>query len=116
MYLGAYTVIFGHWLCALCSTSVKFDSLCILQRDRPDWEVETSCMHGIHGNAFLVIAASLWPAPSNGIFSARPRTARFEIHWAGNVYHISAKQRVERDAWQLRRGDDRRGMPLHSRA
>lgn len=51
-------------------------------------------MHLIYGSAYLVIAATLSPSPSFGIFATRPPTAHFELDCAGKIYKIGVRERI----------------------
>lgn len=48
------------------------DSLCIIQGDTTDWEIESSRMGGIYRNAYLTIAASRAAGDSEGFLKPRP--------------------------------------------
>ncbi|PMD47126.1 hypothetical protein L207DRAFT_575925 [Hyaloscypha variabilis F] len=54
------------------SLSVRYlwiDSLCIIQDDEHDWEIESSRMASVHENAYLVISAARASDGSKGCFS-----------------------------------------------
>ena len=48
------------------------DSLCIIQRDSRDWEIESSRMGGIYRDAYLTIAASSASGDEEGFLKPRP--------------------------------------------
>ena len=57
-------------LCLLETLNIKFlwiDSLCIIQDDQSDWEVESSLMAEIYSNVKLTIVA---PDPGTGAEAA----------------------------------------------
>ncbi|KAE8315911.1 heterokaryon incompatibility protein-domain-containing protein [Aspergillus transmontanensis] len=67
------------------------DAVCIIQHDKEDWEREACKMHSIYRNAYLVIAATSAPSPSNGIFSHRPLPVEFEV----TMRHTNVKCQFE---------------------
>lgn len=48
------------------------DSLCIIQGDTRDWEIESSKMGGVYRNAYLTIAASNASGDEEGFLKSRP--------------------------------------------
>ena len=50
------------------------DSLCIIQDDRMDWEVESAKMSSIYNHAYLVVAASCAANAEAGFLHPRPIT------------------------------------------
>lgn len=56
---------------------IWIDSLCIVQDDRYDWEIESATMAAVYQNAYLTIAASLAADGSGGCFSRREIPTRF---------------------------------------
>ena len=73
-------------------------------------------MHLIYGNAYLVIAATLSPSPSSGIFITRPPTVHFDFDCVGKTFKISVKERVDHHMWISREHNSFRTFPLHNRA
>lgn len=49
------------------------DSLCIIQRDKADWDMESSRMGDVYRNAYLVVAASNAADDSEGFLKIRPK-------------------------------------------
>ncbi|KAH7116957.1 heterokaryon incompatibility protein-domain-containing protein [Dendryphion nanum] len=66
------------------------DSLCILQDNKKDWEVESSKMCDIYGNAELVLAASLASDDNEGFLNSRgtPTLGPFPSKLCGNKENI----------------------------
>ncbi len=60
---------------------IWIDSLCIVQDDKHDWEVESATMAAVYENSYLTIAASLAADGSGGCFSIREITT----HLAGSL-------------------------------
>ncbi|KAH8813288.1 heterokaryon incompatibility protein-domain-containing protein [Xylogone sp. PMI_703] len=52
------------------------DSLCIIQKDTKDWEVESSKMANVYENAYLTLAATASNNGSEGCFSAKRKLAK----------------------------------------
>jgi hypothetical protein len=50
---------------------IWIDSLCIIQDDREDWEIESAKMGSVYSNAFLTIAASSAPNSQAGFLGTR---------------------------------------------
>ncbi|PKS12654.1 hypothetical protein jhhlp_000862 [Lomentospora prolificans] len=48
------------------------DSLCIIQEDAEDWDLECSRMADVYGNAYLSISAAGAASSNEGCFAARP--------------------------------------------
>jgi hypothetical protein len=59
------------------------DSLCIIQDDREDWELEAMKMGSVYGNAYLVLAATA--AADGDIGCIFPRPISQEVRAAGHI-------------------------------
>ncbi|KAM0816062.1 putative heterokaryon incompatibility protein [Seiridium cardinale] len=97
------------------------DAICIIQRDKLDWEAESCRMHHIYGNAYLVIAATENSSPGDGIFASRPPVGNFEFNHLGKSYQLSVMEHVDHSPWrQYKRTVDTQPIPrqpsLHTRA
>ncbi|KAK9420684.1 putative heterokaryon incompatibility protein [Seiridium unicorne] len=97
------------------------DAICIIERDKLDREAESCRMHHIHGNAYLVIAATENSSPGDGIFASRPPVGNFEFDHLGKSYQLSVMEHVDHSPWrQYKRTVDTQPIPrqpsLHTRA
>ena len=73
------------------------DSLCILQDDRKDWEIEAAQMGNVYRNADLVLAATSSIGDEHGFLDFRKISlgdhestvlSTFPVTWLGNTYNI----------------------------
>ena len=87
------------------------DSLCIIQDDNRDWQMEGLRMNEIYGNAYLTIAASGSGGPDKGLFSESPhhRLRDFSFTLSGEHFVMKVRRKVQHfnsvDAFPLlRRG------------
>ncbi|KAK9791698.1 putative Heterokaryon incompatibility domain-containing protein [Seiridium cardinale] len=88
------------------------DAICIIQRDKLDWEAESCRMHHIYGNAYLVIAATENSSPGDGIFASRPPVGNFEFNHLGKSYQLSVMEHVDHSPWrQYKRTVDTQPIP-----
>ncbi|KAF1847959.1 HET-domain-containing protein [Cucurbitaria berberidis CBS 394.84] len=95
---------------------IWIDSLCILQDNQKDWEVESSKMADIYQHAILTLAATTSSASSQGTYSRNPRIAKHtEIILQGGVagYRIGVRERVRH--WNRKTANDEKQFPLLSR-
>ena len=68
------------------------DSLCIIQDDGADWEVESAKMAGIYRNAYLTIAATSSADSTGGCFSSTTPDLCFSIDRGdGSSYVVGAR-------------------------
>jgi hypothetical protein len=74
---------------------IWIDSLCILQDDYRDWEVESAKMASVYRNGHLTIAATNSPNGHGGLFS---RTQDFEVSGKtpdGEDYFLYFRERID---------------------
>lgn len=57
---------------------IWIDSLCIIQDDGDDWEIEAANMGAIYEQSLLTISASIASSPTHGIFAHRQPTHEIE--------------------------------------
>jgi hypothetical protein len=55
---------------------VWIDALCIIQKDKEDWDAESKCMANIYRQALLTVGAASAADPDQDVFSAARRTLR----------------------------------------
>lgn len=89
------------------------DSLCIIQDDKTDWEIESSKMSSIYANAYLTIAASSAECDQSGFLGPRryattplwfnnrtPVHVRRDIHWDSKIDPFTnSKSNLHWRAW-----------------
>ncbi|KAI1733598.1 heterokaryon incompatibility protein-domain-containing protein [Xylaria scruposa] len=74
---------------------IWIDSLCIVQDDPADWELESAKMASIYHNAYLTIAATKSSSGAGGLFS---KTPDFEVAGttpAGEGYCLVFRERID---------------------
>ncbi|KAF2116879.1 heterokaryon incompatibility protein-domain-containing protein [Lophiotrema nucula] len=80
---------------ALGITYLWIDSLCIIQDNRVDWEVESGLMKDVYENATVVIAAMSSPSDDNGFLLERPENFLQQMN-IGTLEHPSIVQVARR--------------------
>lgn len=90
---------------------VWIDSLCIIQGDKQDWEIEAAKMASIYNSAYLVVAATASPDGSGGcLFDRKPHItingttstgALFEIHGRETASHEIFGWDVDKDLQRI---------------
>ena len=73
---------FSHAIAATRKLGVGYlwiDSLCIIQDDRGDWELESAQMHQVYQNALCNLAATSSSDGQGGLFFDRPRITRGQV-------------------------------------
>lgn len=74
---------------------IWIDSLCIVQDDLGDWEVEASKMMSVYSNAYLTIAATHSPNGAGGLFRDTPD---YEVEGStpsGERYHVFFRRKID---------------------
>ncbi|KAL1615833.1 hypothetical protein SLS56_011675 [Neofusicoccum ribis] len=93
---------------------VWIDSLCIIQDDSKDWEIESANMGNIYESAYVTLAATAAPDGSSGFHA--PRQPPQSLNLRGTRHQIFAALQPPHDSFTRRRHADPRKMPLLSRA
>jgi hypothetical protein len=78
------------------------DSLCIVQDDRSDWEVESKKMGDIYFNSFLNLAATHSPNSQGGLFSSRWLDVALDID--DSALEPRKKMRIPIEPWEILAG------------
>ncbi|KAI0546150.1 heterokaryon incompatibility protein-domain-containing protein [Xylaria curta] len=76
---------------------ILIDSLCIVQDDAADWELESAQMASIYYNAYLTIAATKSSSGAGGLFS---RTPDFKVSGttpAGEDYYLVFREKIDHE-------------------
>ncbi|KAF4122553.1 Heterokaryon incompatibility protein (HET) [Geosmithia morbida] len=77
------------------------DSLCIIQDDSHDWEVEAANMASIYNGAYLVVAASAMPDGSGGcLFDRPPETIIDGTSASGEAFRIYGRRPIDHDVFE----------------
>jgi hypothetical protein len=80
---------------------IWIDSLCIIQDNTNDWEVESSRMGDIYQNAYLTLAATAASNDSEGYFSVQGKQAQeFRLHPKNRDGSIMVREKIQH--WQTR--------------
>jgi len=77
------------------------DSLCIVQDDRADWELEAAKMGSIYENAFITLAAAGAADDDGGLFFETPKLRFNGITPSGEIWHAEAFHVIEHNKWTL---------------
>ena len=81
------------------------DSLCIVQGDAKDWEIESANMEAVYSQAYLVIAATAAPNGSHGCCFNRPRSHTIEIVDSNSFKHtLCVRETIDGDHFSKRKG------------
>jgi hypothetical protein len=85
---------------------IWIDSLCIIQGDKEDWEIESSRMGGIYRDATLTISAANATADSEGFLKPRPfthSTVKITSPWgqSAEVYLRANEPNRFSEVWNL---------------
>jgi hypothetical protein len=92
------------------------DSLCILQGDKLDWEIEASLMERVYSQAYLVIAATAASSGSIGCCFDRQSSHRLAIVDSNNLTHsVCVRDSIVGDHFKRQDGSID-SAPLLSRA
>lgn len=93
---------------------IWIDSLCIIQDDREDWEIEAAKMGDVYENAYVTLAGTASPDGATGFNIPRPPPQSFQLR--GTQHRIFVAVQPSHDSFTRRRQADPREMPLLSRA
>lgn len=74
---------------------IWIDSLCIIQGDKEDWEVESAKMASVYGDAYLVIFATVATNGSHGCSLGRPRSHEVSVtDTNGHLHTLFVRERL----------------------
>lgn len=77
------------------------DSLCIIQENAKDWEVESSRMADVYQNAYLTLAATAASNGSEGCFSVKRKSVKeVQLHLKNGDCSIMVREKVKH--WRAR--------------
>ncbi|KAK7427782.1 hypothetical protein QQZ08_005720 [Neonectria magnoliae] len=74
---------------------IWIDSLCIIQDDLRDWEVESAKMSAIYSNSYLTIAATKSPNGSGGLYTETPDFQVSGKTPQGEAYRVFFRERID---------------------
>ncbi|KAF9872326.1 het domain-containing protein [Colletotrichum karsti] len=74
---------------------IWIDSLCIIQNDRRDWEVEAARMMDVYSNSYLTIAATHSSSGDGGLFRNTPDFEVSGTTITGEPYQLFFRERID---------------------
>ena len=96
---------------------VWIDSLCIIQGDAQDWEIEAAKMASIYNSAYLVVAATATPDGSGGcLFDRKPHITINGTTSTGTPFEIYGREKTSHEifGWDVDKGLQRVWDPINT--
>lgn len=93
---------------------IWIDSLCIVQDDLEDWEIESANMASIYNNSYLTIAATKSRDGSGGFYSDTPDFEVFGTTPEGEPYLLFFRERIDHHIDVIGDHDETDGVEIDS--